>query len=86
MTDQKIVMATLKSTPNLALLTLSLAWTYFTLDRKVHKARRAFEKQLTSQGMSKQNAQQLSQFLEDLKNEITNALKQGLTGAVRQNH
>jgi hypothetical protein len=79
MSDASLVMATLKSTPHLARLSLSLLWTYFTLGWKVRKARRAFEKQLIAQGMSKKDAEQLSKFLEDLKDSITATVKQGLT-------
>jgi hypothetical protein len=52
---------------------------YLTLGRRVRKTRRAFEKQLTQQGMSKQDAQKLSACYEDLKNNITGMLKQGIT-------
>jgi len=78
MSDTDLVLATLKSTPHLARLSLSLSWTYFTLGWKVRRARRAFEKQLIAQGMSKQDAEQLSKFLEDFKDSITATVKQGL--------
>ena len=78
MSDTDLVMATLKSTPHLARLSLSLSWTYFTLGWKVRRARRAFEKQLMAQGMSKMDAEQLSEFLEDLKGSVTAMVKQGL--------
>jgi len=80
MSDTNLVMATLKSTPNLIRLLLSLSWTYFTLGWRVRITRRAFEKQLIAQGMSKEDAEQLSEFLEDFKNSITATVKQGLTG------
>ena len=78
MSDTDLVLAALKSTPHLARLSLSLSWTYFTLGWKVRRARRAFEKQLIAQGMSKSDAEQLSKFLEDLKDSITAMVKQGL--------
>jgi len=83
MSDGKLVTAVVKSTPNLVRLSLDLSWTYLTLDWHVHKARQAFEKQLISQGMSKTDAQQLSLFYINIKNSITNTVKQGLAGAFR---
>jgi len=79
MSDDNLLMVALKSTPHLARLSLSLSWTYFTLGWKVRRARRAFEKQLVAQGMSKKDAKELSEFLEDLKTSITATVKQGLT-------
>lgn len=78
MSDTKTIVATLKSTPYIARLSLSLAWTYFTLGWKVRRARRAFEKPLISQGMAQKDAEQLSEFLEDLKNNFTVTVKQGI--------
>ena len=78
MTEAKMVIGALKSTPYLARLTLSLSWTYFTLGWKVRRARRAFERQMIAQGMSKKDAQQLSEFLEDFKNSLTTMVKQGI--------
>jgi hypothetical protein len=68
----------IKSFPHLVLMTLSLLWMYLTLGRRVRKARKAFEKQLIQQGMSKENAKRLSACFEDLKNNITAMLKQGI--------
>jgi len=78
MSNSKLVTGLLKSTPHLALLSLSLGWTYFTLGWKVRKTRRAFEKQLTAQGMSKEDAKQLSEFLLDFKNTLTTTVRQGI--------
>lgn len=74
-----------KSTPHLSLLILNLLWMYLTLGYQVNRTRRAFEKQLIAQGMSKENAQQLSAFYEDIKNSITTTVKQGIvrTGGFR---
>jgi len=74
-----ILSTVFKSIPHLAILGLNLLWMYVTLDRRVRKTRRAFEKQLMQQGMSKQDAQQLSTCYEDLKNNITGLLKQKIT-------
>jgi len=51
---------------------------YLTLGRRVSKARKAFEKQLLQQGMSKEDAKRLSKCFEELKNNITEMLKQGI--------
>ena len=80
MSNAKMATEMFKSTPHIALLSFSLFWTYFSLGWRVHRARVAFEKQLTAQGMSKEDARQLSQFLADLKEDLTATLKQGITG------
>jgi len=72
-----------KSFPHLAIMALSLLWMYLTLGRRVRKTRKAFEKQLMQQGMSKQDAQRLSACFEDLKDSITGMLKQGIAGGMR---
>jgi hypothetical protein len=69
----------IKSSPYLARMSLDLFWTYLTLGQRVRKTRRAFEKQLIMQGMSKDNAKRLSACFEELKNNITSMLKQGMT-------
>jgi hypothetical protein len=74
-----ILSAVFKSIPHLAIVGLNLLWMYVTLGRRVRKTRRAFEKQLMQQGMSKQDAQRLSACYEDLKNNINGMLKQGIT-------
>jgi hypothetical protein len=51
---------------------------YLTLGRRVSKTRKAFEKQLIQQGMSKEDAKRLSACFEDLKNNIAGMLKQGI--------
>ena len=79
MSNTKMVTAILQSTPSIALLSLSFSWTYFTLGWRVHKARKAFEKQLIAQGMTKQDARHLSLFLEEFKNSLTITVRQGIT-------
>jgi hypothetical protein len=76
--EAKTVTATLRSTPYVVRLSLSLIWLYLTLGYRVRKTRVAFEKQLVIQGMSKQDAKRLSASFEDLKNEITGGLKQAV--------
>ena len=73
----------LKSFPHLVLLALSLLWMYLTLGRRVRKTRKAFEKQLMRQGMSKQDAQRLSACFEDLKDSITGMLREGIASNMR---
>ena len=70
--------AVFRSIPHVSIVVLNLLWMYVTLRRRVHKTRRAFEKQLLQQGMSKQDAQRLSACYEDLKNSITGMLKEGI--------
>jgi len=79
MSRDNLAVVAVKSTPYVARLSLSLAWTYLTLGYRVRRMRRVFEKQLTAQGMSKADAQRLSASFEALKNEITAAVKQSLT-------
>jgi hypothetical protein len=69
-----------KSIPHLAIVVLNLLWMYVTLGRRVRKTRRAFEKQLIQQGMSKQDAEQLSVCFEDLKDSITGMFREGIVG------
>jgi hypothetical protein len=79
MSEAKQFTAALKSTPYIARLSLSLLWIYLTLGYRVRKTRVAFEKQLTAQGMSKEDAKRLSASYENFKNEITGALRQAVT-------
>lgn len=78
MSAVSIFTTVLKSFPHLALMVLSLLWMYLTLGRRVRKTRKAFEKQLMQQGMSKEDARRLSACFEDLKDSITGMLKEGI--------
>jgi hypothetical protein len=78
MSAASVVTEVIKSSPYLARMSLNLFWMYLTLDRRVSKTRKAFEKQLIQQGMSKGDAKRLSACFEDLKNNITGMLKQGI--------
>jgi len=73
----EIFVALFKSGPHLVRLMLSLGWMYLTLGRRVQRTRRAFERELVLQGMSKENARRLSACYEELKNNLVNALKLG---------
>ena len=79
MSAVSILSTVFKSIPHLAIVGLNLLWMYATLGRRVQKTRRAFENQLMQKGMSKQDAQRLSACYEDLKDNITGMLKQGIT-------
>jgi len=74
----EIFIALLKSGPNLIRLTLSLGWMYMTLGWRVRNTRRAFEKELTRTGMSKEDAKRLSATFEELKNSMIGTLKNGV--------
>lgn len=78
MSEAKTVITLVKSSPHLARMVVSLFWMYLTLGRRVGKTRKAFEEQLIQQGMSKEDAKRLSACFEDLKNNITGMLKQGI--------
>ena len=80
MSTTSTVTTVVKSTPYLAMMSLSLFWMYVTLDSRVRKTRKAFEEQLVQQGMSKEDARRLSSCFEDLKNNITFAIRQGISG------
>jgi len=67
--------ALFKSGPNLMRLVVSLGWMYMTLGQRVRSTRKAFEKELTRTGMSKQDAKRLSASFEELKNSILDTLK-----------
>jgi hypothetical protein len=51
---------------------------WVTLGWKVRKARRAFEKQLISQGMAKEDAKRLGAQYVKMKNEIISTIKGSL--------
>lgn len=78
MSAAMIIKSVLKLTPHISLLVLSLIWIYITLGFRVRKTRKAFEKQLIGQGMSKENAKHISSCFEDLKNNLSDTVKQGL--------
>ena len=73
-----IVLSVIESTPYLVRMFLSLLWMYITLGFRVSKTRKAFEKQLMQQGMTEEDAKRLSMCFEDLKNNVTDTLKQGI--------
>lgn len=68
----------IRLTPHLGIMTISLFRMYLTLGWRVRKARKAFEKQLVSQGMSREDARRLSECFNELKNNITNMFRRGI--------
>ena len=77
MSDARVFGSLFRSIPHLVRLLLSLFWMYLTLGWRVRRARRAFERQLVLQGMSKVDARRLSACYDELKDDLLNALKRG---------
>jgi len=87
MSASSIFLTIIKSSPHLIRMSLDLSWAYLTLGRRVRKARKAFEKQLILQGMSRADAERLSVCFEELKNGMLAAMKQGVQlGSWRGRH
>lgn len=61
-------------------LSLNLFFLWLTLGWRVRKARRAFEKQLIRQGMTKKDARKLGTQYSRLKDDMVNALKRSVVG------
>jgi hypothetical protein len=59
-------------------LMASVLLIWLTLGWKVRKARKAFEKELTKQGMAKHDAKRISAQFTTLKDNIENSFKQSL--------
>lgn len=77
-----IMKSVIKSTPNISIVVLNVLWVYLTLGIRVRRTRRAFEKQLIGQGMSREDAKRLSECFQDLKDNIESAVKQGIFSGV----
>ena len=60
--------------PSLVKLISSLLFLLMTLDWKVRKARRAFERELMRQGVSKKDAQRISRPIKNVKDEMVRLL------------
>jgi hypothetical protein len=63
---------------SIASILFSLFSIWLTLGWRVRKARKAFEKQLIRQGMSKKDAKRLSAQYSKMKDEIINTFKGSL--------
>jgi hypothetical protein len=59
-----------------AKLIFQLFWIWITLDWKVRKARKAFEKELIHQGLPKECAKKLSRQIEYAKDQIIRSIWQ----------
>ena len=77
-----LVKSLIKSTPNLAMMSVNLFWMYSTLGWRVRRTRRAFERELVSQGMSREDAKRLSACFTELMNSLKSALKHGIAGGL----
>jgi hypothetical protein len=75
-----LVKSVIKLSPHISLLVLSLLWAYLTLGLRVRQTRRAFEKQLIAQGMTEEDAKRLSACYQELKDNLTATVKEGLVG------
>jgi len=69
------IISLLSSIPALTRLLASLFIVWLTLGWKVRKARKAFEKELRKQGMSKQDAKRISSRYAALKDQAMDAFK-----------
>ena len=78
MSAASVFASLIKSSPQLARMSLYLFYTYLTLGNRVRKTRKVFEKQLVHAGMSREDAERLSACFEELKNSVTGMLKQGI--------
>jgi hypothetical protein len=79
MSASSIFLTLFKSAPQMIRMSLDMSWLYLTLGWRVRATRRAFEKQLIKEGMSKNDAEHLSRCFEDLKNDLVSTVKQGLS-------
>lgn len=77
MSASSVFASLIKSAPHLIRMSLGLFWMYLTFGWRVRKVRRAFEKQLVLQGMSKDDAKRLSACYEELKNNMLAMLRRG---------
>jgi hypothetical protein len=57
---------------------ISLLGLWLTLGWRVRRTRKAFEKELIKQGMTKENAERLSAQFSKLKDQITSSLRKGI--------
>jgi len=71
----RTVLSILSVSPYIVRLILYLLTAWLTLGWKVRKTRKAFEKELVKQGMSKEDAKRLSAQYKILKNNLSSGLK-----------
>jgi len=72
---RSLLVVVLSGAAHLARLLGGLFIIWLTLDWKVWRAKRAFERELTKQGMSREDAKRLSAKYAALKDEAVNAFK-----------
>jgi len=60
--------------PRMAQLLAHLFWVWITLDWKVRKARKAFEKELMQQGISKEDARKISRQIKVAKDQMMSSI------------
>ena len=61
----------LSSTYYISKILVTLASSWLTLGWKARKARKAFEAELTKEGMPKEDARRMSKYISDLKNQFS---------------
>jgi len=74
----RIALSLFSIVPHLVRLLSSLFYLWLTLDWKVRKTRKTFEKELIKQGMSKEDAKRLSAQYTILKNNLVRGLKRSI--------
>jgi len=67
----KVLLTVLSSAHDLSRLMGSLTLSWLTLGWQVRKARKAFEAELTKEGMSNEDARRMSRYISDLKDQIS---------------
>ena len=77
-TRSLLIISILNSIPSVVKLLDSLFILWLTLGWKVRKAKKAFEKELRKQGMSKQDARRISAQYASLKDQVMNAFKRSI--------
>lgn len=60
--------------PRITYLGTQLLWLWMTLDWKVRKTRRAFERELVKHGISNEDARKLSKHIKTAKDDIMSSL------------
>ena len=75
MGKRRTVLSLLSASPHIVRLLCSLFAVWLSLGWKVRKARKAFEKELIKQGMSKEDANRLGTHYTILKDNLMNGLK-----------
>lgn len=77
-TRSLLIISILSSVPAAIRLLGSLGVIWLTLGWNVRRARKAFEKELRKQGMSKQDARRISAQYAALKDQVMNAFKRSI--------